>query len=259
LAVAIAAGVISACSDAAVNEVTAPQIAATPATPVAEQFPLITEWSSAIPSAIGIQIFVSPRFEDNYQTFVVDANVRFQWANDVSASVDAWLLNKNGQTVNRGSAGMTWKRLALPVSAGDTTFTVRISTNNTTCGLVGKSSYSGTAAQVALDFRLMQITLYYQSLSLTTGPDVTQPPCPPSGCSLEPVTRIAGGATSALAAATEACPGSYPIPPDGGTEDYWVCVTVWRQLFVWDYYAQMFSLSAEWLVGYFCYGYSTIT
>jgi hypothetical protein len=70
---------------------------------------------------------------------------------------------------------------------------------------------------------------------------------------------VVSSSTSALAAATASCPGGYPIPPGGGDEDYWVCVTVWRQLFIWDYYAQMFSLSAEWMVGLFCYSITQVT
>lgn len=255
MVVTIATSATIACGDAAVDPVTAPELAAKPATPVAAQYPYLWDFATyEIPTnALGMQIAASPRFEDDYHTFVVSARVTFQWANQVSANIDAWLLNKNGQTVNKGSAGMTYTRLALPVPQGDTTFTVRISTNNITCGLVGKASYSGSAALVALDARLVQLTLTSHTIHPTTTFDVPQPDCPPpSGCEQEPVTRVIGAATGVLASTTTTCDNPM-LPPGSGSEEWEVCFTVWRELWVWDYLSRSYTLSTEWIVGVICY------
>ena len=80
LVATIATSVTIACSDAAVEHPTAPTIAATPASPVANQFPSESEilaagWTS---SMLGIQITISPYFEADYRTFVVPGVIRFQ-------------------------------------------------------------------------------------------------------------------------------------------------------------------------------------
>ena len=94
-----------ACSDAAVDEITAPPSAATPVHPVTELWPSEEEIeASGVSSAIGIQITVNAYFEQG-PWFVVEGRVRFQWANDVSASLWAWLL-KNGTTINSSEASM---------------------------------------------------------------------------------------------------------------------------------------------------------
>jgi hypothetical protein len=70
--VTIATSATIACGDAAVDPVTAPELAAKPATPVAAQFPYIWDFATyEIPTnALGMQIAASPRFEDDYLTFV---------------------------------------------------------------------------------------------------------------------------------------------------------------------------------------------
>jgi hypothetical protein len=148
-----------------------------------------------------------------------------------------------------------WKRLALPVPAGDTTLTVRLSTNGITCGLIGKSSYSGSAAQVALNVSLLQITLYQQSVTNTNAPDVMQPPCPPPpGCEEAPANRVLSGTTGILASEGEDCVDDASAPPGGGgDDDFEVCYTVWRELWIWDYWSQTYTLSAEWIIGTYCY------
>jgi len=249
----IATSATIACGDAAVDNVSAPGSAAIPSTPVANQWPY--EWEyfyGGIPSTIGIQISGTSTFVDGNRTFVVRARVSFQWVNDVSARIDAWLLNKNGQTVNSGSAEMSYQRLALPVPQGDTTFTVRISTNNITCGLVGKASYEGSAAAVALDAKLVQIVLYKQSVGKTTLADVLQPECPPPSSCDEPVTRVIAGAPGILASEGEDCDDA-PAPPDGGDEEFMVCFTVWREVWFWDYLSGTYQMSMTWIIAMYCY------
>lgn len=257
LVATIATSALIACGDAAVEDLTAPPLAATPAAPVTDD-----EWPSeldfeGIPSAIGIQITVSPGFEDGNKTFVVDARVRFQWANEVSANVRASLINKEGNTINQGVAGMTYRRIALPVPQGDSTFTVRISTNNITCGLIGKSSYSGRAATRAIDLNLVQLVLWEQEINETSGPDVLQPACPPPpGCEPSPGNRVIAGTSGILASENEDCA---PAPPNGGgDDDFEFCYTVWRELWVWDYFSGSFNLQAEWIIGTFCFLYSQL-
>ncbi len=252
LVATIATSALIACGDAAVEYVTAPPLAATPAAPVTDEWPSELEFEG-IPSAIGIQITVSPRFEDGNKTFVVDARVRFQWANEVSASVGTSVIDKDGATINNGAAGMTYRRLALPVPQGDSTFTVRISTNNITCGLIGKSSYSGRATTRAIDLNLVQLVLWEQEINETTGPDVLQPACPPRpGCEPTTASRVIAGTSGVLASENEDCA---PAPPSGGLGDvdFVVCYTVWRELWVWDFYARSFGLVAEWIIGTWCY------
>jgi len=234
LVATIATSALIACGDAAVGDVTAPPLAATPAAPVANEWPSVDDYTdSDIPSTIGLTIHVDPRFEDDFRTFTVVATVHFEWVNEVSASVSASLINKNGTTVNQGSAGMQYSRLALPVPEGDTTFTVRISTNNITCGLVGKSSVSGNAAQKAIDVRLVQVVLFSQVILPTNGPDVLQPACPDPDA---------------------------PAPPSGGGgDDFETCYTVWRELWSWDYLTRQFTLINEWVIGSFCYVYNQMT
>jgi hypothetical protein len=232
LVATIATSALIACGDAAVGDVTAPPLAATPATPVANEWPSVDDYTeNDIPSTIGLTIHIDPRFEDDYRTFAVVATVHFEWVNEVSASVSASLINQDGKTINQSSAGMQYTRLALPVAQGDTTLAVRISTNNITCGLVGKSTVSGSAAQKAIDFRLVQVVLFSQTISPTNGPDVLQPAC-------VDVTVPPGG---------------------GGGDDYEVCYTVWRELWSWDYFSGSFTLENEWVIGSFCYVYNLMT
>jgi hypothetical protein len=221
----IATSAMIACGDAAVDKITAPRPAVTPVTPVMNDWPSEDEFvANEIPGAIGIQISGYPRFEDNYRWFVVEARVRFQWANEVSAKVNASLINKSGATINQGSAGMSYKRLALPVASGDTTLTVKISTNNILCGLIGKSSYEGQAAQRALNLNLIQILLWDQTITVTNLPDVLEPVC------------------------------DAPEPPsEGGGEEVEVCYTVWREVWVWNWAYRTFYLYAEIPLGTFCY------
>lgn len=247
----IATSASIACGDEAVDQVTAPKPAATPVTPAANQLPYFWEFYGT-PTAVGIQISSNASFENDHRDFVANAFVSFSWANDVSAKLDAWLLNKQGQTINRSSAGMTFYRIALPVQRGDSTMTVRLSTNNITCGLVGKHSFEGKAAQVAIDAQIVTITLFSQTIGTTNGPDVLQPPCPPEPCAVEPVSRVVSGHTGVLASETTTeC--VEPMPPGGGEEEFEVCFTVWRELWVWDYMSGSYTLAAEWIIGVICY------
>src|SRR5574339_723437 len=129
----IATSVILACGDERLDDVTAPRPSAMPVVPVTNNWPTDTELAAAgIPTALGIQIKLSPWFSYDNLYFIVDARVTFQWVNYASATAKAWLINATGTQINYGQASMTWYRLALPVASGDTTFTVRIATNNTT-------------------------------------------------------------------------------------------------------------------------------
>jgi hypothetical protein len=239
-----------ACGDAAVDSVTAPKLAAKPATPVAGQFPFV--WEVPEGAAVGFEIRASPWFEDLYRTFVVSAYVTFQWANQVSAMVDAWLLNSNGQTVNSGKAGLALSRFGIPVAQGDTTLTVRISTNNITCGLIGKGSYSGSADLMVLDARAVQVKLSGKTINTTTTPDVLQPACPPPpGCEQAPATRVTGATTGVLANTSDCHPGWFP--PTEGNEEFYVCFRIWREIWVYDYLSRTFYLDWSSIVGVYCY------
>jgi hypothetical protein len=251
----IATGAMLACGDAAVGDVTAPPLAATPAPPVADTWPTVDEITDAgIPNAIGIQISLNPRFEDNYNSFVLDARVQFQWANEVSASAKAWVINRGGTTINSGSTGMSYKRLAIPVASGDTTFTIRVSTNGFTCDLTGKSSAEGSARVNALDVKLVQILLWEQVAPTTTGPDVLQPTCEtedPPDCDV-PASRVVAGATGLLASESTDCEDA-PAPPTGGdVTTVEVCYTVWREYWIYDYDTQRSYLVGVFPIGTYC-------
>ncbi|MGH9203177.1 MAG: hypothetical protein ACRD2A_18270 [Vicinamibacterales bacterium] len=246
-----------ACSDAAVDSVTAPRPTVTPAAPVADQWPTEEELAAAgMPGAIGIQITSEAHFEDDYKTFVAQARVRFQWVNEVSARLSAALLNQGGAIVNSSTAQMAYKRAAIPVASGDTTFTVRMSTNNVTCGLLGKHSVSGRAELMALNASLITISLYMQEVGETNGPDVPQPPCPPEPPDCDgTIARVIAGATGILASESTDCEDA-PAPPaggGGGDDVIEVCYAVWRELWIWDWRRNTYTLVAEWLVGVFCY------
>jgi hypothetical protein len=253
----IASSALGACSDAAVDHVTAPRIAATPAVPVTNQWPYVGDFAAAgIPSAIGIQITTYPRFENEWKTFAVDAHVRFQWANEAYATLNAWLVDSNVTTVNSGSASMYFKRIFLPVAYGDTTFTVKISTHNRTCGLMGKNSYTGGSAQQAINFNFLQITLWQQKIDLTTGADLLQPECAPPGECTGPESRVVGGITGVLASEQQNCNDAPSPPPGSGgglEEALEICYTVWRQLWIWDFVQRWLYLAAEWPLGVHCY------
>lgn len=251
MVVTIATSATLACSDEAVDAVTAPKPAAMPASPATNLYPYYWEFSFT-PSVASIQISSNAYFEADNLTLVATARVSFTWSNDVTARLDAWLLNQQGQTVNRSSAGMTYTRFALPVASGDSTLVVRVSTNNIKCGLVGKHSYEGRASQIAIDTRLVQITLFTQGIQTTNGPDVTQPACPPpSGCEQEPVTRVISGATGILASAAN-CDDA-PAAPGGGGEEFMVCYAIWRELWLWDMVSGTLRLVASWPIGITCY------
>jgi hypothetical protein len=266
LVATIATSALIACGDAAVDNVTAPVPAAKPAQPVANQWPTESEYAeNGIPSAIGITIAPQASFQDDFTWFVATGNIHFEWVNDVSASVTAWLINKNGTTVNTGYAAIQYSRLALPVPEGDTVMTVRISTNGIKCGLIGKSSFSGHAAQKAIDVRLVQITLYSQTIGPTTGPDIVQPECPPEAppppppvCETTPVARVLAGTAGILASESETCTTAPAPPPSGGgdDDDFEICYTVWLELWIWDFFSNSFTLAEEWIVGFFCIVYT---
>lgn len=250
----IAAGAMIACSDAAVDDVTAPRPTVTPAAPVADQWPTEDELAAAgMPGGIGFTISSRAWFEDNNRTFVAEASVRHEWVNEVSAKLYA-ALNQAGTIVNSGTAQVAYKRAAIPVARGDTTLTVRISTNNVTCGLLGKHSYSGSAALNALDASLIQLVLYQKEIGDTNGEDVPQSACPPEppDCD-EPVARVIAGTTGILASESTDCEDA-PAPPGGSSEDLIeVCFTVWIQVWVWDWGNGTLTLYAEWPIGKYCY------
>ena len=251
MVVTIATSATIACGDEAVDSVTAPKPAAMPAAPATNQYPYVWEFTGQ-PASASIQISSDAYFEADNLSFVATAHVSFTWANDVSAKLEAWLLNKEGQTINRSSAGMSYSRFALPVVGGDSTLVVRVSTNNITCGLVGKHSYEGRASSIAIDAKLVQITLFTQGIQTTNGPDALQPACPPPpGCEQQPVARVVSGTTAILASTTD-CDNS-PIPPSGGSEEFRVCFVIWRELWLWNYVTNTFQLMAVWVVGVVCY------
>lgn len=255
VAATIAASAITACSDAAVDQVTAPPSAATPVQPVTAQWPSEEEYeTNEISSAIGIQITIKPYFELHSGYFVVDATVRFTWANDVGATVWASVQNKNGTVINSSEASIKYQRLALPVPSGDTTFTVRISTNGFNCGLTGKSAYAGHAAAKAIDSRIVVISLWEQQLGKTNGPDVLQPACSPGeddGC--QPVSRVIGGTSAALPSTGDCDDDVAPAPPNGGSEPVEVCYMIWRELWIIDLATRRQILIYSYPLGYFCY------
>lgn len=252
MVVTIATSATIACGDEAVDSVTAPNPAAMPAAPATNLYPYYWEFSGT-PSTASIQIASNAYFEADNLTFVATARVSFTWSNEVSARLDAWLLNAQGQTVNRSSAGMTYNRFMLPVAAGDSTLVVRVSTNNIKCGLVGKHSYEGRASQIAIDARLVQITLYTQGIQTTNGGDVLQPACPPpSTCEPDPATRVVSGSTGILAS-TNDCDDAPSMPGGGGGEEFTVCYAVYRELWLWDYANNYYHLAAVWFVGVVCY------
>jgi hypothetical protein len=249
----IVASVLTACTDAAVDQVTAPHSAATPVQPVASQWPTEGEYeANEIPNAIGIQISVHPNFSADTLTFVVQAHVSFQWANDVSATVWASLLNRNGSVINSSEASMAYQRFAVPVASGDTTFVVRVSTNGFKCGLTGKSAYAGRAAAKAIDSRLVVITLWEQTIGKTNFLDVSLPACPPDEDECQAASRVIGGMSAALPN-TEGCDDEAPLPPGGGSEPVEVCYVVWREYWYFDLRTRQYVLLFEYPVGIYCY------
>ena len=255
MAVTFATSALFACGDAAVDPVTAPQLAAKPATPVAGQYPYTWELANTS-SSIGIQITAYPRFLNGYSLFVVDARVTFQWANDVSAGLKGWLLNEQGATTNSSEANMHYTRLGLPVAFGDTIFTVRVAASST-CGLIGKSAYRGEAITYALDAKLVQIKVWSQGIGWTNAPDVLQPECPPppppDECETDsgPVYRVTAATSGAVASTTESCDDDAPTAPSGGGT-VTVCYTVWRELWIRDETTGEETLVDAWVLGTVC-------
>lgn len=252
MAVTFATSALLACGDAAVDDVTAPTLAAKPVTPVTAQYPYTWELEGTS-SAIGIQMYPNARWENNNTVFVVDVRVAFQWANDVSAQVKATLVNQSGTVVNYAEAAMHYTRLAVPVASGDTTFTLRVPTS-ITCGLIGKTTYSGKASTIALDVRLVQITLWSQSAGPTTAPDAMQPACPPppppDECDPDAVYRLTG-MSAPVASWEEGCEEEAPSAPSGG-ETITICYTVWREYWVYDYGTRLYTRVGVWPIGTFC-------
>jgi hypothetical protein len=167
--------------------------------------------------------------------------------------VSGWLINQFGTKINEGSTGFAYTRFGLPVAQGDTAVTVRISTNNITCGLIGKSSYRGTAYVRAANM----VTLWSQTIETTHGPDVVQPGCPPppppppDECD-EPATRVTGGATAIHASIQTNCE-EIPLAPSGGDGSTEVCYIVWRELWIYDWTTGQYTLVGSWPIGVQCY------
>jgi hypothetical protein len=252
----IVAGVTLACNDAAVDEITAPPLAATPAQPVANMYPGTWEYTAAgIPSAIGMRITTTPGWENDYQTFTVLAKVEFEWANAVSASVNTSLADKTGKVVNSGSGGMSYSRFLLPVSYGDTTFVVSISTNGQKCGLLGKHTYEGSSGQMAINTSFVQVSLWQQKIHTTSGTDILQPACPtppPDECDGAATRRI-GTIGGPVASTSEDCDA--PAPPNGGgtSDPIEICYTIWREYYIYDYFTNRTYLIARYPIGTQCY------
>jgi hypothetical protein len=249
----IAAGVFTACSDAAVDQVTAPPSAATPVHPVTALWPSEEEYeANEIPSAIGIQIGTTSYFSADTLSFVVEARIRFQWANDVSATVWASVINKSGTVVNASEASMSYQRFAVPVASGDTTFIVRVATFGLKCGLVGKSAYAGHAIAKAVDARVVVINLWEQHIGRTNSADVVLPACPEDVDPCQPVSRVIGG-TSAALPSTNGCDDPAPAPPNGGSEPVEVCYFIWREFWVYDPSTGRRTFLFSIPIGYFCF------
>ena len=253
LVATIATSAITACSDAAVDQVTAPPSAATPVQPVANTWPSEDEYeTNEISSAIGIQITPNPYFSADTLTFVVEAQVQFQWANDVSATVWASVINKSGTVINSSEAGMSYQRLAVPVASGDTTFEVRVSTNRIKCGLTGKSAYAGHAKAKAIDSKILVITLWEQTVGKTNGPDVSLPDCPPEPDPCQAVSRVIGGASAALPS-TSGCDDGAPAPPNVSSEPVEVCYVIWREFWIIDLSTYERTLLYAYPIGTYCF------
>ena len=256
----IATSVTLACSDARLDDVTAPPPAAMPVTPVANEWPSEEEVAAAgIPSTIGMSVDLTPWFATDNLYFIVDAKVRFSWANYVSATIKASLINASGQQINSGQASLSWYRMVVPVPSGDTTFTVRIATNNTTCGLTGRSSGSGKAAQRALSAGLFTVDIYEHTVGETSGPDVLQPKCPPDDCDVTASNRVISGTSGVLRSESDDCDEDAPAPPIGGGEPEddpdptLVCFNLWREFWIYDFHTHRFSLIGQAFIGTFCY------
>lgn len=246
----IATSVTLACGDARLDDVTAPRRTAMPAPPVANQWPSEEDLLEAeIPGAIGIQAKLTPWFSADNLYFIVDARITFQWANLVSATVRASLINATGTQINSGQASLSWYRIALPVPSGDTTFTVRIATNNTTCGLTGKSSANGLAAQRALSSDLVTIDLYKHEFE-SFGQDVLQPKCTPEPCEVS-FNRTPRSTTGVLRSESD-CEDDAPAAPSGG-EPVEVCYEVWREFWYYDFWKRRLIFLGEVYLGTFCY------
>jgi hypothetical protein len=253
----IATGAMLACGDAAVGDVTAPPLAATPAPPVSDTWPTIDEVTNAgLTGSTGLSIILSPRFENDYQTFAVGVQARFSLSNEVGVTAKAWLINKSGATLNSGSGGIQYRRLALPKPYTDTTFTIRISTNGFTCDLIGKSSAEGYARFNALNANLVQIVLYEQAAPTTNGADVPEPACGnpiPTGCE-GPATRVVAGATGILKTEASDCDDA-PAPPEGGGgggDTVEICYTIWREYWMYDLYQHQYVRYAVVPIGSYC-------
>jgi hypothetical protein len=254
----IATSVTLACGDARLDDVTAPSPAAMPVTPVANEWPTEEEIAAAgVPSAIGMKIDLTPWFATDNLYFIVDAKISFSWANYVSATIKASLINASGQQINSGQTALSWYRMVVPVPSGDTTLTVRIATNNTTCGLTGRSSSAGKAAQRALSAGLFIVDIYEHSIGETSGPDVLQPKCPPDDCDNTASSRVISGTSGVLRSESDGCPDAPAPPISGGGDDdpepTLVCFNVWREFWSVNLLTHQYSLTGQVFIGTFCY------
>jgi hypothetical protein len=212
----IATNGLTACSDAAVDQVTAPPSAATPVQPVANTWPSVEEYeTNEISSAIGIQITPNPYFSADTLTFVVEAQVKFQWANDVGATIWASIINRK-------------------------------------CGLTGKAAYAGHAYTKAIDTKLLVFNLWEQEVGKTNAPDVVLPDCPEEPETCEPVSRVIGGAPAALPS-TSGCDDEAPAPPSGTSEPVEVCYVIWREFWIIDLTTYQRTLLYAYPVGLYCF------
>ena len=204
-------------------------------------------------AAIGMQIDLKPYFSADTLTFVVEAQVHFQWANDVSATVWASVINRNGTVINSSEAGMAYQRFGMPVASGDTTFVVRVSTGNIKCGLTGKSAYAGHAYTKAIDAKFLVFNLWEQQIGKTNGPDVVLPDCPTEPESCGPVSRVIGNTPAALPSTSDCDDGDAPAPPNGSSEPVEVCYVIWREVWIIDLTTYQRKLIFAYPVGYYCF------
>lgn len=99
--------------------------------------------------------------------------VDFYWANDVSFSMSARLINANGTTINNDSKSAAWYRIDFPVYHGDTSLSVTLATNGNKCGLTGKTNATGTARTILNPGGLV----VWQLTQPESAPDKQQPAC----------------------------------------------------------------------------------
>jgi hypothetical protein len=156
-----------------------------------------------------------------------------------------------------------YSRFFLPVSRGDTTLTVSISSFGQKCGLMGRHTYTGASSQMAVNFSFVQIALWQHGVSLTSGTDVLQPACPiaPPWCADQAASRIVSAAGGLLNSQSNC---DAPEPPNGngggaGIDPIEVCYTIWREYWHYDFLTRRSYLVAVFPIGVQCYTVGNMT